>query len=237
MPSIAAEFQNIVNSLVLYIRNEIDSGRGIYAVSEQAASAFLRPSPVHGDRKPKDRKKTEAAGVRAASAGLHAPAPAKHGCGTFRGSRDKPLVMFISDCPRMDEPDGAVPYSGKDRVLLSKMISAMNLSENEVLLAYMSGKHSGSNVKPDYEACMGWLDSLISSAAPSVIITFGDVAARHVFGVKTSVSSVHGMWHMRSGIPGVPTFDPTYLNRYPEAKRSAWGDLKAVMEKIGKAGA
>ena len=71
-----------------------------------------------------------------------------------------------------------------------------------------------------------------SSIHPRAIVALGKFAAQTLLRDNTGISRMRGNWREYDGIKLMPTFHPSYLLREPGAKRQAWDDLRAVMERF-----
>jgi DNA polymerase len=145
-------------------------------------------------------------------------------------------LMFIGEAPGYHEDQQAEPFVGKAGQLLDKMISAMGLKREDVYIANVlkCRPPNNRNPKPDEVAhCSPFLKRQIHSVDPEVIITLGKFAATFVLGRELSITRTRGTWQTSYDRSVMPTLHPSYLLRRPEAKRDAWHDLQAVMEKLG----
>jgi DNA polymerase len=153
--------------------------------------------------------------------------------------------MFVGEAPGADEDEQGEPFVGLSGKLLSKMLTAMELSREQIYIANvlkcrpdMPGKTSG-NRKPtrhEMEACLPYLRAQISIIAPVVIVALGSTAVEGLFGPqKTTISRLRGTWMEIDGVPVRPTFHPSYLlhNQNLALKRQVWEDLLAAMERLG----
>ncbi|NBS06883.1 MAG: uracil-DNA glycosylase [Verrucomicrobia bacterium] len=153
-------------------------------------------------------------------------------------------LMFVGEAPGADEDELGEPFVGLSGKLLSKMLTAMELSREQVYIANvlkcrpdMPANTSG-NRKPtrhEMEACLPYLRAQISIIAPVVIVALGSTAVEGLFGPqKTTISRLRGSWMEIDGVPVRPTFHPSYLlhNQNLALKREVWEDLLAAMERL-----
>ena len=154
-------------------------------------------------------------------------------------------LMFVGEAPGADEDEQGEPFVGLSGKLLSKMLTAMELTREQIYIANvlkcrpdMPAKTSG-NRKPtrhEMEACLPYLRAQISIIAPVVIVALGSTAVEGLFGPqKTTISRLRGTWMEIDGVPVRPTFHPSYLlhNQNLALKRQVWEDLLAAMERLG----
>jgi DNA polymerase len=82
---------------------------------------------------------------------------------------------------------------------------------------------------------MPWLERQIALIRPKCLVALGATAFKGLTGdMKASITKVRGVWHKHGDIPLMPSFHPAYLLRYAPAKKSAWEDLKKVLEFLRK---
>ena len=71
--------------------------------------------------------------------------------------------------------------------------------------------------------------------APQVVVALGEKAARRLTGSTAMLASLRGKFSPLTGkpaIPVMPTYDPAFLARHPEAKREVWNDMKLVLGRL-----
>lgn len=154
------------------------------------------------------------------------------------GNPISPAILFIGENPGAEEDACGKPFVGAAGQLLTKMITAMGYTREEVFLANVVKCRPPKNRTPEtveVEACMPWLQNQIQLIKPQCIVALGDAALRGLTGNSTaSVSRDRGIWQKYGAIPMMPTFHPSHLLRLPAAKKSVWDDLKAVLKFLGK---
>ncbi len=145
-------------------------------------------------------------------------------------------VMFIGEGPGSHEDRTGRPFVGPAGQLLTRMITAMQLTRDEVYIANIVKCRPPGNRNPDPEevdACRPYLERQIELVNPRVIVLLGAVPLSALLG-KSGISSLHGQWQQYKDIPVMPTYHPSYLLRSPQRKKEAWEDLQEVMRKLGK---
>jgi len=153
-------------------------------------------------------------------------------------------LMFVGEAPGADEDEKGEPFVGLAGKLLTKMLTAMELTRDQVYIANvlkcrpdMPANTSG-NRKPtrtEMDACLPYLRAQVAIIAPTVIVALGSTAVEGLFGPqKTTISRLRGTWMELDGVPVRPTFHPSYLlhNQDLALKRLVWTDLLAAMEKL-----
>lgn len=132
---------------------------------------------------------------------------------------------------------------GRDRdQMLARMISAINLKEEEVFITNVIKCSIPENVQPNSEhiqACSNWLSSQIAVLSPLVICSMGIIASRLLTGCSLPLSRQRGHFAVykttaAKEIPLMPTYHPTFLLQNPEMKQETWADLQEVQKKIAQ---
>jgi len=157
----------------------------------------------------------------------------------FGSGNPKAKLMFIGEGPGADEDLQGLPFVGKAGELLTKMISAMKLSREEVYIANIVKCRPPNNRPPQEDeiaACQAFLLKQIEAIAPQVICALGSFAAQTLLKTQTRISDLRGKFHDLNGsvttpaIKVMPTFHPAYLLRNPAEKKKVWEDLQKIMQ-------
>jgi DNA polymerase len=147
----------------------------------------------------------------------------------------KARLMFVGEAPGADEDAQGKPFVGRAGQLLTKMIEAMGMKREDVIIGNVNRCRPPGNRQPTLEEaaiCRPFLFREIATVRPDVIVVMGNTALRNLLEIKAGISSVRGKFHDYHGIPVMPTFHPAYLLRDPSKKRETWEDLKKVMERL-----
>lgn len=146
-------------------------------------------------------------------------------------------IMFIGEAPGADEDEQGIPFVGRAGQLLTKIISAMGLTREEVYITNIIKCRPPQNRTPFPEEvtnCLPYVLSQIELIQPKVIIALGATALKALLDVQLGITKMRGHWYTFRDIPIMPTFHPAYLLRNPAAKREVWDDMKAVLDKLGR---
>ena len=152
----------------------------------------------------------------------------------------KARLMFVGEAPGADEDAQGKPFVGRAGQLLTKMIEAMGMKREDVIIGNVNRCRPPGNRQPTLEEaaiCRPFLFREIATVRPDVIVVMGNTALRNLLEIKAGISSVRGRFHDYHGIPVMPTFHPAYLLRDPSKKRETWEDLKKVMERLDRTSA
>lgn len=145
-------------------------------------------------------------------------------------------LLFIGEGPGYYEDQQGHPFVGKAGDLLTKMITAMQFTREEVYIGNILKCRPPKNRNPTPEeaaACLPYLYRQIELIDPKVIILLGSVPLKFLLN-KTGITRLRGTWFDFHGRQVMPTYHPAYLLRNPSAKRDAWNDLQMVMNVFGK---
>jgi len=147
----------------------------------------------------------------------------------------KARLMFVGEAPGADEDAQGKPFVGRAGQLLTKMIEAMGLKREEVIIGNVNRCRPPGNRQPTLEEaaiCRPFLFREIATIKPEVIVVMGNTALRNLLEAREGITRVRGKFQDFRGIKVMPTFHPAYLLRDPSKKRETWADLKMVMEHL-----
>ena len=145
----------------------------------------------------------------------------------------KARLMFVGEAPGADEDAQARPFVGRAGQLLTKIIEAIGLKREEVLIGNVNRCRPPANRTPTPEEasmCKPFLLREIAIVQPEVIVVMGNTAMRNLLDTKDGITRLRGRFQDYRGIKVMPTFHPAYLLRDPSKKRETWEDLKKVRE-------
>lgn len=247
----AAEGQtNIWQDLRDYLVYESDEGRRHIAVSE-AAREHLE-AWMNASRRPKAKKTPPTPDAVPAvvppEAGLEDIAHLIENCTSCSLARTRnrtvpghgnphPELLFVGEAPGADEDLQGLPFVGRSGALLTKMITNLGLSREEVFIANIIKCRPPANRTPtptERETCIPYLEAQIERLRPKVIVALGATALRGLLRSEDEISRCRGVWHEFKGIPLMPTFHPSYLLRNLKARFDTWDDMLKVLERIGR---
>ena len=145
----------------------------------------------------------------------------------------KARLMFVGEAPGADEDAQGRPFVGRAGQLLTKIIEAIGLKREEVLIGNVNRCRPPGNRQPTLEEaaiCRPFLFREIAAVQPDVIVVMGNTALRNLLEVREGITRVRGKFQDFRGIKVMPTFHPAYLLRDPSKKRETWEDLKKVRD-------
>lgn len=142
-------------------------------------------------------------------------------------------LMFVGEAPGADEDAQGKPFVGRAGQLLTKIIEAIGLKREEVLIGNVNRCRPPGNRQPTLEEaaiCRPFLFREIAAVQPQVIVVMGNTAVQNLLETRAGISRVRGNFQDFRGIKVMPTFHPAYLLRDPSKKREVWEDLKKVRD-------
>ncbi|QEE36793.1 uracil-DNA glycosylase [Octadecabacter sp. SW4] len=147
-------------------------------------------------------------------------------------------VMIITDPPEKDEDRAGLPFAGRNRALLDKMLAAIDMgfadAPTPVYATAVVPWRPAQDRPPDdgdREMLLPFLHRHITLANPDVLVLMGSVACHALLG-ESGITRLRGRWAEVLGRPALPMFHPAHLLRTPAAKREAWADLLALKAKL-----
>jgi DNA polymerase len=142
-------------------------------------------------------------------------------------------LMFVGEAPGADEDATGRPFVGRAGQLLNKIIEAIGLKREDVLIGNVNRCRPPGNRQPTTEearTCKPFLLREINVARPDVIVVLGNTAMKNLLDTKEGITRLRGEFQDYKGIKVMPTFHPAYLLRDPSKKREVWADMKKVRD-------
>ena len=145
----------------------------------------------------------------------------------------KARLMFVGEAPGADEDAQARPFVGRAGQLLTKIIEAIGMKREDVLIGNVNRCRPPGNRAPmpdEAATCKPFLLREIAVAQPEVIVVLGNTATENLLDTREGITRIRGTFQDYQGIKVMPTFHPAYLLRDPSKKRETWEDLKKVRD-------
>jgi DNA polymerase len=149
----------------------------------------------------------------------------------------KARLMFVGEAPGADEDAAGRPFVGRAGQLLNKIIEAIGLKREDVLVGNVNRCRPPDNRTPTTEegrTCKPFLLREIAIVQPSVIVVLGNTAMKNLLDSKDGITRLRGQFQNYRGIKVMPTFHPAYLLRDPSKKREVWDDMKKVRDYLNE---
>jgi DNA polymerase len=145
----------------------------------------------------------------------------------------KARLMFVGEAPGADEDAQGRPFVGRAGQLLTKIIEAIGMKREDVLIGNVNRCRPPGNRQPTLEEaaiCRPFLFREIAVVKPEVIVVMGNTAVHNLLETREGITRIRGKFQDFRGIKVMPTFHPAYLLRDPSKKRETWEDLKKVRD-------
>ena len=145
----------------------------------------------------------------------------------------KARLMFVGEAPGADEDAQSRPFVGRAGQLLTKIIEAIGMKREEVLIGNVNRCRPPGNRAPTTDeaaTCKPYLLREIAIVQPDVIVVLGNTAMKNLLDTREGITRLRGTFQDYKGIKVMPTFHPAYLLRDPSKKRETWEDLKKVRD-------
>jgi len=142
-------------------------------------------------------------------------------------------LIFVGEGPGFEEDKQGRPFVGPAGQLLTKIITAINMTRESVYICNIVKCRPPDNRNPapdEAAACKSFLIRQINTIKPDFICALGSVAARNLLDTTKTVSMLRNRFHDYERARLMVTYHPAYLLRNPEKKRDAWEDMKMLMK-------
>jgi uracil-DNA glycosylase len=150
-------------------------------------------------------------------------------------------VMIIGEAPGADEDRIGRPFVGRAGQLLDRMLAAIGLDREGVLITNVIYWRPPGNRTPttdEIAACVPFVLRHVALVRPKVLVLAGGTAARALLPPGPGITRLRGRWFdlavpgLDQPVPTLPMFHPSFLLRAPERKREAWRDLLALRARL-----
>lgn len=141
-------------------------------------------------------------------------------------------VMFVGEGPGRNEDEQGKPFVGRSGQLLDQMLEQVGLSRNRnVFITNIVKCRPPENRDPLPEECLAcrpWLDRILETIDPKIILCVGRIAAQQLFDPHFRVTRQHGELREWNGRLVMATFHPAALLRNPSYKPMMEEDLRKL---------
>ncbi|ENN86221.1 putative DNA-directed DNA polymerase protein [Rhizobium freirei PRF 81] len=157
----------------------------------------------------------------------------------FASGTPEGRIMVIGPMPSADDDREGTPFAGRAGQLLDKMLAAISLQRDGILLTNVIPWRPPGNrapSAPEIEICRPFIERQIALAEPKALLLLGNFTARHFFGSAETIHGLRGQWRdisiLGRTIPAIASLHPQELLTAPINKRLAWNDLLAFKSRI-----
>ena len=148
-------------------------------------------------------------------------------------------IMVIGPMPNADDDRDGIPFSGRQGQLLDRMLGAIGLAREAVVLTNMIPWRPPGNRMPspaEMDICRPFLERQIALAEPKTLLLLGTFPARFFFGVNGTIHSLRGEWRDVTiggwNTAAIATLHPQELIAAPANKALAWQDLLTFKSRL-----
>ncbi|GES44650.1 uracil-DNA glycosylase [Rhizobium dioscoreae] len=152
----------------------------------------------------------------------------------FASGTPEGRLMVIGPMPSADDDREGAPFAGRAGQLLDRMLAAIGLQRDSILLTNVIPWRPPGNRSPspaEIEICRPFIERQIALAEPKAVLLLGNFTARHFFGGGETIHGLRGQWReigiLGRTIPAIASLHPQELLTAPINKRLAWSDLLA----------
>jgi len=143
-------------------------------------------------------------------------------------------IVFVGEAPGKQEDLQVLPFVGRSGKLLDKMLSAINLSRDDVYILNVLKCRPPDNRNPskiEIEKCEPYLKKQLKIIKPKLIVALGRISAMTILRTKESLTNMRNQIFDYEGIDFLVTYHPAALLRNPNFKKYAWEDFKLIRDK------
>ena len=150
-------------------------------------------------------------------------------------------VMFVGEAPGRDEDVEGLPFVGRSGKLLDRMLAAIGLDRQSVLITNVIYWRPPGNRTPttaEIASCLPFVLRHVALVMPKILVLCGGTAAGALLPQGQGITRLRGRWFdleipgLELPVPTLPMFHPSFLLRAPERKREAWRDLLALRARL-----
>jgi DNA polymerase len=150
-------------------------------------------------------------------------------------------VMIIGEAPGAEEDRTGRPFVGRAGQLLDRMLAAIGLDRNGVLITNVIYWRPPGNRTPtaaEIASCLPFVLRHVALVRPKILVLAGATAAGALLPQAQGITRLRGRWFdlaipkLERPVPTLPMFHPSFLLRAPERKREAWHDLLALRARL-----
>ena len=143
-------------------------------------------------------------------------------------------IVFVGEAPGEQEDIQGIPFVGRAGKLLDKILSAIQLTRDDVYICNVLKCRPPENRDPlpsEVEKCEPYLINQLQIIQPKLIVALGRIAACTILKTKESLKNLRNQTFKYAGIDLMVTYHPAALLRNPIFKRPTWEDFQLIRDK------
>ena len=149
-------------------------------------------------------------------------------------------VLIIGEAPTAGDQSTGQPFSGIEGRLLDRMLSAVGLTDQCLMMNSVFWQPAGGRAPTAAEQriCLPFLERAIQLSPPKALLLLGAASARALLGRDDGVLAMHGRWQDwtssdgQTTLPAMVTLTPSFLLQQPSAKKKSWNDLLSFAARL-----
>ncbi|MFA7415276.1 MAG: uracil-DNA glycosylase [Rhizobium sp.] len=148
-------------------------------------------------------------------------------------------IMVIGPMPSADDDREGQAFSGRAGLLLDRMLAAIGLSREGVLIStVIPWRPPGDRPPsvPESAICRPFIERQIELVEPKAVLLLGNFTARFFFGGNETIHVLRGHWREIAcgshSVPAIASLHPQELLTAPASKALAWQDLRAFRARL-----
>ena len=152
----------------------------------------------------------------------------------FGVGNPKADIVFVGEAPGEKEDLAGEPFVGRAGKLLDKILTAIDLSRNDVYICNVLKCRPPKNRDPlpsEVNLCEPYLKTQLSLINPKLIVALGRIAACTILRTKEPLKKLRNRTFKYEGIDLLVTYHPAALLRNPNFKIPAWEDFQLIRDK------
>lgn len=133
-------------------------------------------------------------------------------------------LLVVGEAPGAREDETGEPFVGRSGALLSALLEEAGLPRSGVYITNIVKCRPPGNRNPradEMASCSPYLAAQLDLIEPSVVVTLGNFATRHVLQTKEGITGLRGKAYPWAGRTVVPTYHPAAALRQGSTVREA----------------
>jgi DNA polymerase len=142
--------------------------------------------------------------------------------------------MLVGEAPGAAEDESGRPFVGRSGELLTRLLSEIGVSRQDVFITSVLKSRPPGNRVPDsdeIDACRPYLELQIDIINPKIVVLLGSTAVTSVIG-PWKLSEAHGHFHQVGSRTFFITYHPSAALRFPSTLKSMREDLQLLREEL-----
>lgn len=147
-------------------------------------------------------------------------------------------LLIVGEAPGAEEDVQAKPFVGRSGQLLTKMLTAIGLTREQVYITNVVKCRPPQNRNPKAEevaACAPFLLEQIRLVRPKLLLALGTFAAQTLLQTPDPIMRLRGKSYTYAQLPLIVTLHPAACLYNASNKKYVWKDIKGIPDLLKKA--